>query len=295
MHENVTPGAGHGSPASIVLEHVSKTYPTSGGGWTEAVKDVSLTVRQGEFLSILGPSGCGKSTLLRMIAGLLPVTQGRILVAGVEVKRPVTDVGIVFQKPVLLEWRTVLENVLLQPELRGADTRAFVARARDLLVSVGLEGFEDSHPRQLSGGMQQRASIARALVNDPPLLLMDEPLGALDALTREQMRVDLEELWLQSSKTVVFITHSIDDAVLLSDRVVIMSPRPGCIDHVIDIDLPRPRALAGRKHEGFHVAEEAITAIFLERGVLQRSRGLTAAEIARHTESSPATRRQTVS
>jgi NitT/TauT family transport system ATP-binding protein len=259
----------------IVIEGVSKIFEAEGRR-VEALLDVDMTIAQGEFVAIVGPSGCGKSTLMRLVAGLLPTSGGTIRVAGQSVVGPVIDVGIVFQKPVLLEWRTILDNVLLQPELRGQDARRYRERACDLLAALGLSGFEDAHPRQLSGGMQQRASIARALVHDPSLLLMDEPLGALDALTREQVRLDLEELWRATKKTVLFITHSIDEAVLLSDRVVVMSPRPGRIEHIIDIDLPRPRGLDARKHPAFHRAEEAITRIFLERGVLQRGKPFAA-------------------
>jgi NitT/TauT family transport system ATP-binding protein len=174
----------------------------------------------------------------------------------------------VFQKPVLLEWRTVLGNVMLQAEMRRLDAGACLARARQLLAAVGLEDFADRYPHELSGGMQQRAAIVRALLHDPPLLLMDEPFGALDALTREQMRIDLEELWLSTEKTVVFITHSIDEAVLLADRVMVMSPRPGRIERLIEVDLPRPRGLAARALGQFDDAVTAITEIFLARGVL---------------------------
>jgi NitT/TauT family transport system ATP-binding protein len=169
---------------------------------------------------------------------------------------------------VLLEWRTVLDNVLLQLELRGIDPRPARPRALALLASVGLAEFADRYPRELSGGMRQRAAIVRALIHDPPLLLMDEPFGALDALTREQMRIDLEALWLSTKKTVVFITHSIDEAVLLADRVVVMSARPGRIERVLTVDLPRPRGLDGRKAAAFNETAELITSIFLARGVL---------------------------
>jgi NitT/TauT family transport system ATP-binding protein len=170
-----------------------------------------------------------------------------------------------------LEWRSVLGNVLLQIEMRGRRAANYTEQARRLLAAVGLAEFEDRYPHELSGGMQQRAAIARALIHDPPLLLMDEPFGALDALTREQMRIDLEALWLASGKTVVFITHSIDEAVLLADRVVVMSPRPGSVERIIDIGLERPRGLAARKLAAFDEAVEAITGIFLARGVLRSS------------------------
>ena len=235
---------------------------------THALEGVSLAVRKGEFLAVVGPSGCGKSTLLRLIAGLLSPTGGKIHVDGKAVSGPQTALGIVFQSPVLLEWRTVLDNVLLQLELRDIDPRPYRERAHELLAQVGLAEFADRYPRELSGGMKQRAAIVRALIHDPPLLLMDEPFGALDALTREQMRIDLEALWARSRKTVVFITHSIDEAVLLADRVAVMSPRPGRIEREIAVGLARPRGLDARKRAEFIAASEAIQEIFLARGVL---------------------------
>ena len=252
----------------IELAAVSKTY-TATDGSVPAVESVSLDVPAGEFLSILGPSGCGKSTLLLMIAGLLAPSAGEVRVAGRSVTAPQTDVGIVFQSPVLLDWRTVIGNVLLQVEARGLDLATHRAKARELLRAVGLEGFEDRYPFELSGGMRQRAAICRALIHDPPLLLMDEPFGALDALTREQMRLDIERLWLERRKTVVFITHSISEAVLLSDRVVVMSPRPGRVDGVLDIELPRPRRLEVQESPRFAGYVKAITDLFRARGVLR--------------------------
>jgi len=243
-----------------------------GGTTTHALDRIDLTVPRGEFVAIVGPSGCGKSTLLRIVAGLLHHTGGRVLLDSKEVTGAQTDLGIVFQSPVLLEWRNVLDNVLLQLELRGLDPRAYVTRAHELLAKVGLGEFHDRRPRELSGGMRQRAAIVRALIHDPPLLLMDEPFGALDALTREQMRIDLEELWMQTAKTVLFITHSIDEAVLLADRVIVMSPRPGRIEQVYDIALPRPRGLAARSHPHFIEAAAKITDLFLSKGILRGDR-----------------------
>ena len=257
------------SPRALIkLAGVSKTYAAS-DGLVHAVDQVSLDVPTGEFLSILGPSGCGKSTLMLMVAGLLAPSAGEIRVGGKPVTRPQTDVGIVFQNPVLLDWRTVIRNVLLQVEARALDLSLYRVRARELLVAVGLEGFEDKYPFELSGGMRQRTAICRALIHDPPLLLMDEPFGALDALTREQMRLDIERLWLERRKTVVFITHSIPEAVLLSDRVVVMSPRPGRIDGLIDIALPRPRRLEVQESPRFAGYLKAITDLFRARGVLR--------------------------
>jgi NitT/TauT family transport system ATP-binding protein len=238
---------------------------------TVALERIDLDIEAGEFVSVVGPSGCGKSTLLRLIAGLLPVTAGEISVLGQHVRGPIVDCGIVFQQPILLEWRTVIDNVLFNIDMRGLDPTAYRPQALRLLEAVGLRDFADKRPYQLSGGMQQRVAIARALVHEPPLLMMDEPFGALDALTREQMRLDLEHLWLKTKKTVLFITHSIDEAVLLSDRVVVMSPRPGRIETILEIDLPRPRGLAARKDAGFSAVAESITEIFLAHGVLSRS------------------------
>ena len=263
-------GAASVGPAratSIEVERLSKVF-RRGDVETRALDRIDLQVGSGEFLAVVGPSGCGKSTLLRLIAGLIAPTTGRISIDGRAVTGPETQLGIVFQKPILLEWRTVLGNVLLQVEMRRLDAGAHLERARRLLSAVGLEDFEDRYPHELSGGMQQRAAIVRALIHDPSLLLMDEPFGALDALTREQMRIDLEELWLSTQKTVVFITHSIDEAVLLADRVLVMSPRPGRIEQIIDIDLPRPRGLEARALPDFDEAVAAITRIFLARGVL---------------------------
>ena len=249
----------------VHLEQVGKRF-----GPVQALAPVDLDVRDGEFVSIVGPSGCGKSTLLRLAAGLMPLSEGRVHVGGRVIDGPMTELGIVFQQPVLLEWRTALENVLFQVEMRGKPARPHRARAMELLDQVGLKDFAGSYPHQLSGGMRQRVAIARGLLHDPGLLLMDEPFGALDALTREQMRLDLETMWMRRRMTVIFVTHSVDEAVLLSDRVVVMSPRPGRIDQVLDVHLPRPRGLAARRAEGFLHLEETITEIFLSRGVLSR-------------------------
>jgi len=240
-----------------------------GSTQTRALETIDLLLGQGEFVAIVGPSGCGKSTLMRIIAGLLPATTGRVLFGGRPVASPVKDVGIVFQNPVLLDWRTVLGNVMLQIEMRGLDPQRYLEQARSLLGVVGLADFMASYPRELSGGMKQRTAIVRALIHDPPVLFMDEPFGALDALTREQMRVDLESLLMSRPKTVLFITHSIDEAILLADRVVVMSPRPGRIERIIPVGLPRPRGLEGRLLPGFAEAHETITEIFLARGVLR--------------------------
>ena len=253
----------------VSVAGVAKTF-RRGKTVTQALAAVDLALDKGEFVAVVGPSGCGKSTLLRIIAGLLPTSAGAVRVGGQSVAAPQTNLGVVFQSPVLLEWRTVLENVLVQIELRGLDTNPYKEKARQLLTRVGLGEFADRYPRELSGGMRQRTAIVRALIHDPPFLMMDEPFGALDALTREQMRLDLETLWMETGKTVLFITHSVDEAVLLADRVVVMSERPGRIEREIRIGLPRLRGLAARQAPEFLAASTAITEIFLARGILHQ-------------------------
>jgi NitT/TauT family transport system ATP-binding protein len=256
--------------ASIEAVNATKIYPTRVGP-VRALHDVGLTARRGEFISLLGPSGCGKSTFLMMVAGLLPKSSGSIRVNGREVVSPLTDVGIVFQSDVLLPWRTALQNIMLQAEARRLDRGEYERRARGLLGSVGLGEFAQRMPHELSGGMRQRVAICRALVHDPPLLLMDEPFGALDALTRDQMVLDLQRLWNERRMTVLFITHSVAEAVFLSDRVVVMTPRPGRVDTVLEIGLPRPRTLAMRETPRFTQYTRQILDLFLARGVLKES------------------------
>ena len=236
---------------------------------TQAIDRVDLSVKPSEFVAVVGPSGCGKSTLLKIIAGLLEPSEGRVEIAGRTISGPHTDLGIVFQSPVLLDWRNVLDNVLVQIDLRGGDVAAYHERARALLAKVGLGGFENRMPRELSGGMRQRAAIVRALIHQPPLLMMDEPFGALDALTREQMRIDLEKLWLERGQTTFFITHGISEAVALADRVVVMTPRPGRIERIIEIDLPRPRHKAVITSQRFTDYCDEITECFMRHGVIQ--------------------------
>ena len=252
--------------AYIRLENVGKVYASKAGP-VEACGDINLEIRESEFVAIVGPSGCGKTTILKMVAGLHPYTSGSITVAGRCVDRPQTDLGIVFQDAILLDWRNVLDNVLLQVDIRHLDRAKYEPVARRLLEATGLGGFENRKPFELSGGMRQRASICRALVHDPPLLLMDEPFGALDALTREQIAMDIQRVWMEKRKTALFITHSIPEAVLLADRVVVMSPRPGRIVEIIDIDLPRPRRL-DKMPERFNQYTNRIRAIFKATGVL---------------------------
>jgi NitT/TauT family transport system ATP-binding protein len=250
----------------IRLREVGKVYDAQGGA-VEACADVSLDIRQSEFVAVVGPSGCGKTTLLKMVAGLVPYSSGTITVGARAVDRPQTDVGIVFQESILLDWRNVLENVMLQVDIRRLDRTRYEPVARQLLKATGLQGFEDKKPYELSGGMRQRVSICRALVHDPPLLLMDEPFGALDALTREQISMDIQRVWMDRRKTALHITHSIPEAVLLADRVVVMSPRPGRIVEIIDIDLPRPRRL-DKLPPRFNDYAGRIRDIFKAKGVL---------------------------
>jgi NitT/TauT family transport system ATP-binding protein len=225
----------------IEYDRVRKAYPLPGKAPLLAVDQLTFAVREQEFTSILGPSGCGKSTLLKMTAGIMPVTGGRVSVNGRPVTEPVSNIGMVFQNPVLVKWRSVLDNVLLPIEILHRPRREYVQPALDLIRLVGLHGFEDRLPVELSGGMQQRVSICRALITDPPLLLMDEPFGALDALTREDMNLELLRIWEARKKTVLFVTHSIPEAVFLSDKVIVLSPRPSRVARIFDIALARPR------------------------------------------------------
>jgi NitT/TauT family transport system ATP-binding protein len=252
----------------LEFRNLTKVYATADGP-VRALDQVSLSQRPGEFLSILGPSGCGKSTLLMLAAGLLPASNGVVTVRGKRVDAPRTDIGIVFQSPVLLEWRTTLGNIMLQAEARRLERKSAERRARELLAAVGLTGFEGKYPDELSGGMRQRVSICRALIHNPPQLLMDEPFGALDALTRDQLVLDLQRLWNDTRMTVLFITHSVAEAIFLSDRIVVMTPRPGRIDRVIDINLPRPRTLAMRETPEFNSYNRQILDLLLASGVLR--------------------------
>jgi NitT/TauT family transport system ATP-binding protein len=225
-------------PLALQIADVNKTFGTG-----IAVDRATFDVRQNQFVSIVGPSGCGKSTLLRLVAGLVPPTSGRIMVGGKNVVGPINDVGMVFQTPVLLPWRTTLMNILFVAEVGGKKAATHRPRALELIDLAGLKGFEDAYPHELSGGMQQRAAICRALLLNPPLILMDEPFGALDVMTRERMGFELQKIWSASRNTVLFVTHSITEAVLLSDTIIVMTPRPGRVLDVVDVDLPRPREI----------------------------------------------------
>ncbi|MGI4802281.1 MAG: ABC transporter ATP-binding protein [Janthinobacterium lividum] len=229
--------------ALLRIHQVSKTYAAQDGSAIQALRAIDLDIAEGEFVTIVGPSGCGKSTLLKILAGLLPRSAGDVTIRGEKLAGPSRAVGVVFQAPVLLPWLTILQNVLVPAKVQRLDPAVATARARELLAMAELGGFENRYPSELSGGMQQRAGICRALVHDPAILLMDEPFGALDAMTRETMNEELQRIWRDRRKTVMLVTHSIPEAVYLADRIVVMAPRPGHIVEVMRVDLPRPRTL----------------------------------------------------
>ena len=249
----------------IRLDGVEKTYRTRRGDRVQALDDITLHVGENEFVTLVGPSGCGKSTLLKLVSGLVPATGGTIDIRDTRVREPFPDVGFVFQQAVLLPWRTVLDNVLFSVEMLGLDPRAYRKAAGDLLELTGLGGFETKYPRELSGGMQQRVAICRALLPDPSLLLMDEPFGALDAMTREEMSLELLRVWEERRKTILFVTHSIPEAILLADRVVVMTPRPGRIARMLEIDLPRPRTMDMEFDPRFKAASDDVRSLIFAR------------------------------
>jgi NitT/TauT family transport system ATP-binding protein len=234
------------APSAVSVEGLTQTFETR-----TVIERLSFEVGENEFLSIVGPSGCGKSTTLRILAGLVRPTSGRVLARGREVRGPLADAAMVFQSPVLLPWRRTVGNVLFTAEMAGRDGDAHRAKAEELMRLAGLEGFERSYPHELSGGMQQRVAICRALLLDPALLLMDEPFGALDILTRERMGFELQRIWSATRNTVVFVTHSIHEAVWLSDRILVMTARPGAVKGVVAVDLPRPRSSDTMKDRRF--------------------------------------------
>ena len=252
----------------IVVSSLEKTYATRGRAQVQALAGISVEIGSGEFITIVGQSGCGKTTLLKILAGLLQRSAGSVSLRGQPVDEPSRDIGIVFQDPVLLPWRTVFDNVMLPVEVLGLDRQSSRGRARELLELVGLMGFEDKYPHELSGGMRQRVAIARALVHDPSLLLMDEPFGALDAMTREFMNLELLRIWKESGKTIVFITHSIPEAAFLADRVIVMSARPGRIKEIVEVRLPRPRDLDLMASDEFGVYTRRIRHLFDAKGWL---------------------------
>ena len=252
----------------ISVSNLEKTYRTKGRTLVQALGGLSLDVADGEFVTIVGQSGCGKTTFLKILAGLLGRSAGSVSLRGRAVEGPSRDIGIVFQDPVLLPWRNVIDNVMLPVQVLRLDRAAARPRALGLIELVGLGGFEDKYPHELSGGMRQRVALARALVHDPSLLLMDEPFGALDAMTREFMNLELLRIWRQAGKTVVFITQSIPEAVFLADRVVVMSARPGRIVEIVHVDLPRPRDLDMMASDGFGVYTRKIRHLFDAKGWL---------------------------
>ena len=256
------------SGVPISIRHVAKIFGEDGDKPFHALKEVDIEVNAGEFISIVGPSGCGKSTLMLMVAGLLKRSQGEILVGGKAVTKPITDVGIAFQDHLLLDFRTALENVMLQADIRGLPKKKIEARAKELFEQLRLTHAMQKYPHQLSGGMRQRVSLVRTLVHDPSVIFMDEPFGALDALTRLQVRMDLEALWLRRRPTVLFITHSVEEAVGLSDRIFVMSPSPGEVVDEIVVDLPRPRPIVLGDAPEFAAYVERIYGHFERMGVL---------------------------
>ena len=261
---------GRGAPAAplIRVSGLRKEYGVDRDELVVAIDRVDFDVADGEFVSLVGPSGCGKSTLLQILAGILAPTRGEIMLAGRAVRAPRRDVGVVFQEATLLPWLTVMDNVLLPAVVHKLDRTKFRARAEELLALVKLQGFENRYPYELSGGMQQRVSIARALLNDPAMILMDEPFGALDAMTREQMNLELLSIWARAKKTIVLITHSIQEAVLLSDRVVVLSTRPGRVIDIIPIELPRPRSFQMLSSPEFGAAALRIRELLTAQGGL---------------------------
>jgi NitT/TauT family transport system ATP-binding protein len=253
----------------VQVEAVGVSKLFGGDDGLLALDDVSLAIAEGEFVSILGPSGCGKSTFLRCIGGLEKPSRGEIRVCGEVVDRPPRNLGMVFQRDVLLDWRSILKNLFLPIDFRHESRHAYEERAHKLLALFGLQGFEHRYPSELSGGMRQRAAICRALMGDPNLLLMDEPFGALDALTRDQLNIELQRIWSSTGKTIVFVTHSIPEAVFLSDRVVVFTQRPGRIALTLSIDLPRPRRMSMRHEAEFNRQCRQIRDLFSEMGLLQ--------------------------
>ncbi|HZQ09299.1 MAG TPA: ABC transporter ATP-binding protein [Anaerolineae bacterium] len=235
-------GNGKGAEPRIVIDNATKYYQTK-TGQTHALEKFSATIREGELVCILGPSGCGKTTLLWAMSGLHPLTSGRILLDGTPVTGPRPEIGMVFQDANLLPWRNLKQNILFPFEIKHLNPQPYEERIQHLLQTVGLAGFENKYPRELSGGMQQRASIVRCLSFDPSVLLMDEPFGALDAFTRDEMNLLLLQLWAENKKTIAFVTHSIAEALFLADRILIMTPRPGRLAKEFIVELPRPRTL----------------------------------------------------
>jgi NitT/TauT family transport system ATP-binding protein len=252
----------------ISIRNVSKIFGETGDKPFRAMGPVDIEIPAGQFISVVGASGCGKSTLMLMVAGLMKHSTGEILCDGKAVTKPITNVGIAFQDHLLLEFRTAFDNVMLHADIRGLDRKEIADRARDLFAQLRLEHAMHKYPRQLSGGMRQRVSLIRTLVHEPDVILMDEPFGALDALTRLQVRTDLEQLWLRRRPTVIFITHSVEEAVGLSDRIIVMSPSPGVVVDDITVDLPRPRPIVLGDAPNFASYVDRIHQHFERMGVL---------------------------
>jgi len=269
LESHRTAGAVDSASAFITVEGVQKTYRSARGDFT-ALKDVNLAVREGEFISILGSSGCGKSTLLKCVAGLQPVSDGEIRIRGQVVTEPPEGAGMVFQRDVLLDWRTVIDNVLLPVEFARLNKADWRERALELLRTFDLQNFADRYPWELSGGMRQRVAICRGLLMRPSLLLMDEPFGALDAITRDELNLEMERVWERDRMTVLFVTHSIAEAVFLADRVVVMAREPGRVHEVVQIDLPRPRTLALRETPAFGAYTGHLRTVFETLGIMRR-------------------------
>ena len=239
-----------------------------GSGAVHALGPVDLNVEEGEFISLLGPSGCGKSTLMLMTSGLLEATEGKVVMGGIEVNGPQTDIGVMFQDNTLVPWRTVRGNIELQLEMRGMPLVEHKHKIDQILASVNMEDFKDRYPYELSGGMQQRAAFCQAMIHEPKTMLLDEPLGKLDAMTRERIRSDLQNLWMQKRPTVIFVTHSIEEAIQLSTRVAVITPRPGQIERIIDIDLPFPRDFEVKNSSKFSAYVRETQEIFRSYGVI---------------------------
>jgi NitT/TauT family transport system ATP-binding protein len=256
------------SGVPIRISRVSKIFGEDTERPFRALKEVSVDIEAGEFVSVVGPSGCGKSTLMLMVAGLLSRSRGDIVIGSISVVKPITDVGIAFQDHLLLDFRTAFDNVMLHADIRKLPRKQIEARAKELFAQLRLTAAMERYPRQLSGGMRQRVSLIRTLVHDPPLLLMDEPFGALDALTRLQVRMDLEALWLRRRPTVLFITHSVEEAVGLSDRILVMGPSPGEVVDEIRVELPRPRPIVLGDVKEFGAYVDRIHRHFERLGVL---------------------------
>jgi len=244
------------------LEGVTKRFATQAKDSVLALDTVSLDIERNQFVTLVGPSGCGKSTLIKIISGIINPTEGKVLFNGQELTKPSRQIGLVFQRPILLPWRSVLDNILFPIEMLGWSLAEYREETRRLIELVGLSGFEKALPNELSGGMQQRVSICRALIYDPQILMMDEPFGALDAMTREDLSVELLRIWTEKKKTVIFVTHSIPEAVLLADRVIILGARPGRVIMDLPVNLPRPRSLETERLSEFqdlvHIVREAI-------------------------------------